>query len=985
MSTIINHNSKFGNYKTLKAIPVSGTVTIELLDSNEKVILNTYCNKNGEWIDSFNVEDGSYTVRFKGNFHPIGETKNSRYLTSTKTVDILINIITSPNSVRINNIMEVTAADPLTHTIFYGDGSKWTAKYIPEIIVDLKSNQSISGQKSFNDVTHFKSGLSIGLFKEIILGLKGKLFEDNTGLYLQYDTTKISVIDIPTKLSNLKDVSIESPAISDLLIYQGLWTNVSPTNAGILTTNANQDISGLKKFLNGILFGPTTKIIGYNDNMKFFDTTGEYLLSNLAKNALETLDDVDQTITPQEGNILIFKSNLWTPRVIADENFMITNIVQNVTASKTFTDGIRVNNILIGDAIDVDLFHYETNHVPSSEAVVDYVGNFGSLTFLKLDASNGPITGDLEIFADLWVDGNLDVTGLIEADIISVNQITGLHDTAGECLIYIDCTIDVQGLTIDGIPITEAYLRLDGTNIPTSNYSWITDLTTTKTITAEQFTSTDDIIMQGHLLTLGNETATDIVISFKALTYDATITFDESDNEFDFGSSLITTTGTLRAGVGTLSGNNANATFTLLNLNNTDTPESADTFQTSDLVFNLTGQIGVTVALHEAAKISAYKVSDWFHASDETDHDSGLKFYTTHDGTSTLQLTIDDVGLATFVGNISTIDLTLTGGDLIASASTTFNVFNTFATTINAFGVATAINMGAASGAITFGSNSTINGGTAANDDITIQGTTSNTRTTSYVNLQPNGGNVGIGTATPTDTFDVAGGIRVTSDMAWDATKPGRINKSTSFGLLLVGVTGSTADFTLASPTGTRLIENPKATNNFVFGPTGAVTLVVGSSGEQVVGAYPYLYIYGRGPSVTDVAKYGRINVDAAGDFNIESQSGNVIRFITGGADKITIDNAGDLIFSTIAKGIVLKQGSNGKCGTFTATGITPVTVANTSIAITDTIVFSLNSVGGTVGAHPTIQTIAAATSFTVACTALDTSIYNYVIISNAA
>lgn len=44
----------------------------------------------------------------------------------------------------------------------------------------------------------------------------------------------------------------------------------------------------------------------------------------------------------------------------------------------------------------------------------------------------------------------------------------------------------------------------------------------------------------------------------------------------------------------------------------------------------------------------------------------------------------------------------------------------------------------------------TINGGTAANDDITIQGTSHATRTTSYVNLQPNGGNVGIGNTNPT-------------------------------------------------------------------------------------------------------------------------------------------------------------------------------------------------------------------------------------------
>jgi len=42
-----------------------------------------------------------------------------------------------------------------------------------------------------------------------------------------------------------------------------------------------------------------------------------------------------------------------------------------------------------------------------------------------------------------------------------------------------------------------------------------------------------------------------------------------------------------------------------------------------------------------------------------------------------------------------------------------------------------------------------INGGTAANDDLTIQGTTNATRTSSYVIIQPNGGLTGIGTSTP--------------------------------------------------------------------------------------------------------------------------------------------------------------------------------------------------------------------------------------------
>ena len=98
-----------------------------------------------------------------------------------------------------------------------------------------------------------------------------------------------------------------------------------------------------------------------------------------------------------------------------------------------------------------------------------------------------------------------------------------------------------------------------------------------------------------------------------------------------------------------------------------------------------------------------------------------------------------------------------------------------------------------------------------------------------------------------------------------------------------------------------------------------------------------------------------------------------------------TVTSAGSVVFSTAAAGPTLKRGANGRVGTFVLNGTTPVTVSNTSIAITDAIIISLNTVGGVVGVVPAIQTITASTGFTVAGTAADTSTYNYAIIKNAA
>jgi hypothetical protein len=67
--------------------------------------------------------------------------------------------------------------------------------------------------------------------------------------------------------------------------------------------------------------------------------------------------------------------------------------------------------------------------------------------------------------------------------------------------------------------------------------------------------------------------------------------------------------------------------------------------------------------------------------------------------------------------------------------------------------------------------------------------------------------------------------------------------------------------------------------------------------------------------------------------------------------------------------------------GTFVANGATSVTVAQTAVTAASIILISLNTVGGTVGAIPAVQTLTAGTGFTVAGTASDTSTYNYMVL----
>lgn len=108
---------------------------------------------------------------------------------------------------------------------------------------------------------------------------------------------------------------------------------------------------------------------------------------------------------------------------------------------------------------------------------------------------------------------------------------------------------------------------------------------------------------------------------------------------------------------------------------------------------------------------------------------------------------------------------------------------------------------GGVSGATSDGTNifiPALYGGSAANDDITIEGTSNGTKTTSYVNLQPTAGFVGIGLTTPTSTLHLNGSFatpylaRTTTTSV--AATDGTINcTSGTFNVTLptaVGITG---------------------------------------------------------------------------------------------------------------------------------------------------------------------------------------------------
>lgn len=89
----------------------------------------------------------------------------------------------------------------------------------------------------------------------------------------------------------------------------------------------------------------------------------------------------------------------------------------------------------------------------------------------------------------------------------------------------------------------------------------------------------------------------------------------------------------------------------------------------------------------------------------------------------------------------------------------------------------------------------------------------------------------------------------------------------------------------------------------------------------------------------------------------------------------------GTFLGAAASKMSMTTGGAAATAGTVVANGASNVTVNTTSITAKSIVIFSLNTVGGTVGQLPHVVSLVAGTSFTINATSLDTSTYNWAII----
>ena len=279
------------------------------------------------------------------------------------------------------------------------------------------------------------------------------------------------------------------------------------------------------------------------------------------------------------------------------------------------------------------------------------------------------------------------------------------------------------------------------------------------------------------------------------------------------------------------------------------------------------------------------------------------------------------------------LDLNVDGGDITTNA-TTFNLINDTATTVNAFGAATTIEIGAATGTTNINNNLVVEG------NLTVNGTTTTMNTTE---ITVDDKNIELGSvASPSDTTADGGGITLKG--ATDKTL-NWVNATDSW--------TSSENFELASGKAYRI------NGNSVLNSTTLGTGVVNSSLQQLgtinTGIWQGTVInstYGG----TGVNNAGR-TITVAGNFT--TTGANTLTLNTTGATSVTLPTTGTLArtesplsqFASTTSlqlaGVISDETGSGALVFGTSpTFTTGINAANTTMALFNTTALAVNFAG---------------------------------------
>jgi hypothetical protein len=416
---------------------------------------------------------------------------------------------------------------------------------------------------------------------------------------------------------------------------------------------------------------------------------------------------------------------------------------------------------------------------------------------------------ELDSSGNLQIDSNLTVTG---NQIKSSTGSTAIHLDNNSIRVAGDVTVDgnniksnggTTAITLSGANVTVAGdLTVTGTNITTgvTDSAISVDLTTSVTnlpisaLTLKTTSTGTPAVGIGTAINFVGQTA---VSNFENAGFIAVAATDITPTSEDFRMRF----GLMAAG----------STYTtVMDLDSLGNLQIDGTFQVDgDQIKNSSGTTIITFDVSSETELAG----DLQIKGNKIRNDSG---------NDTITMATGATGLVTLSG-----DLQVNGDDL-TTTQTTFNLLNTTATTVNAFGAATTVSIGNAAGTVTIPGN------------LTINGTTTNINTT---NLLVEDKNITIGdVATPTDVTASGGGITLlgatnktitwnNATDGWEFNQPIKVTGDivTSGDLAVNGgdITTNQTTFNLLNTTATTLNIGGAATTTAI-GSTASGTTTIG-------------------------------------------------------------------------------------------------------------------------------------------------------------
>ncbi len=215
-----------------------------------------------------------------------------------------------------------------------------------------------------------------------------------------------------------------------------------------------------------------------------------------------------------------------SPLVLTLRDFSWDSTLVDAT---TWSDGTNASNVWT-------FANTGTNHTMTASSALMTFSHGVTVAGVMQAGTNSKILGTADV--NFMIDGGTGKVMLLRA----ANDSLIYYDNSAGFQLRHSLAADIRAGTPNLSDVT--MLIVSGTTFDFQ----VNAITTTGVVTAEQLTSTDDITMQGHLLTLGNSTATPIIFTFRGDEANGNFTYTEFEEDeeipaFIFDQFLLAQTG----------------------------------------------------------------------------------------------------------------------------------------------------------------------------------------------------------------------------------------------------------------------------------------------------------------------------------------------------------------------------------------------------------------------------------------------------------